>query len=316
MKAKFACAVIISMFLSASPGISLASETQKSDPVVNEGTTETQSRDVGNTVYRSETQNIFANQNFEFGLMYWDVDYKEDISPQPGKSTENGWLPGFYLGWNYNKKNAVYSKIFLEFSFGDVTYAGTDQSGTIPITYSANNHQFFFRGELNIGYNFSITRSISIKPYVGYGYRYWARGQTGFVAPNVINIQERYYWNYVPVGIATDFKISERVFIEPNAGARFMFYGKMEAEFSDFDPGYNNPSFKLGNRIGYYAEIPLRYKFSQHWSVVVKPWYAYDEIGQSDTVDITYMGTTVGSAYEPPSRTHQYGANVGFVVSY
>lgn len=44
--------------------------------------------------------------------------------------------------------------------------------------------------------------------------------------------------------------------MEPNVGARFMFYGKMAVKFSDFDPGYNTPDVKLGNRTGYYAEIP------------------------------------------------------------
>ena len=95
-----------------------------------------------------------------------------------------------------------------------------------------------------------------------------------------------------------------------------MFYGKMAVQFSDLDPGYNTPDVKLGNRTGYYAELPIRYKFSQFWSVVIKPWYAYDEIGQSDTVDLTYYGTTVGALYEPASTTHQYGVNVGVSVSY
>jgi len=110
-------------------GFSLAAEAQKGDLLVN--------------ARLNETQKIFEGQSFEFGFMYWYLDYKEDL-PAPLKSTEKGWLPGFYLGWNYNKKNNVYSKIFLEFSWGDVTYDGTDQSGTIPITFSDDNHQFFF----------------------------------------------------------------------------------------------------------------------------------------------------------------------------
>jgi hypothetical protein len=301
MKAKCTCAIIC-LFLFVSPGFSLAAENQEGYPLSNEKI--------------AETQNIFAHQSLEFGLMYWKLDYKEDL-PAPMKSTENGWLPGFYLGWNYNKKNAVYSKVFLEFSFGDVKYDGTDQSGTTPIIYSDDNRQFFFRGEWNIGYNFAITKDISIKPYTGYGYRHWDRGKTGFVTgTNILSIQERYYWHYIPVGIAADFKISERVVIEPNVGARFMFYGKMAVQFSDLDPGFNTPDVKLGNRMGYYAEIPVRYKFSQFWSVVIKPWYAYDAIGQSDTVDVTYYGTTVGALSEPGSTTHQYGVNVGLSVSY
>jgi len=301
---RFICAIIISSFFLISPGLSLAAEEQKGELLVN--------------ARLNETQKVFEGQSFEFGFMYWYLDYKEDV-PSPGKSTEKGWLPGFYLGWNYNKKNKIYSKIFLEFSWGDVTYDGTDQSGAVPITFSDDNRQYFFRGEINVGYNIGITKNISIIPYTGYGYRHWDRGQTQIRpmgAISILGIQEKYYWHYIPVGIAADFKIGDRFVIEPNAGARFMFYGKMTAEFSDLDPGFNNPDVKLGNRIGYYAEIPLRYRFSQFWSVVVKPWYAYDEIGQSDTVNLTYQGTVVMSLYEPSSRTHQYGVNVGLAVAY
>lgn len=253
----------------------------------------------------------------DFGFMYWYLDYKEDFPP-PGKSEEKGWLPGFYLSWDYNKKNAIYAKVFLEFSAGDVTYDGTTQTGT-PITFSDDNHQFFFRGEINLGYNFAVTQNISIKPYTGYGYRRWNRGQTE-IKPvsgiNVLSIQEQYYWHYIPVGVTADFQITDRISVEPNVGARLMFYGKMTVEYSDFDPGFNSPDVKLGNRVGYYAEIPLRYKLSQGWAVVLKPWYAYDQIGQSDTVDLTFNGVPVASLYEPSSTTHQYGVNLGLSFAY
>jgi hypothetical protein len=130
MKAKVACAVI-GIFLLVLPGSPSAAEKQAGYPLSDEKTT--------------ESQKIFAHQSLEFGFMYWKLDYKEDL-PSPLKSTENGWLPGFYLGWNYNKKNAVYSKVLLEFSYDDVTYDGTDQTGTIPINFSDGNRQFFSVG--------------------------------------------------------------------------------------------------------------------------------------------------------------------------
>jgi hypothetical protein len=128
----------------------------------------------------TDAQKKVPKYNLEFALMYWRLDYKEDL-PAPKKSTESGWLPGVYLGFNYNKKNDFYSKIFFEFSFGDVEFDGTTQAGT-PIRFSNDNYQSFFRGELNVGYNFGVTRNISIKPYTGYGYRQWERGQAAVTA--------------------------------------------------------------------------------------------------------------------------------------
>lgn len=311
MKTKFAC-VVISLLFCVSPVFSIAADMQINGPVVNEKITDPESRDFFKSEEKPQARKIFANQSFELGLMYHKFDYKEDL-PAPYKSTENGWLPGFYLGWNYNKKNAVYSKIFFEFSYGNTEYDGTTQSGT-PITFSDDNHQFLFRAEWNIGYNFAVTNTISLKPYAGHGYRYWSRGEATETA-TYTSYNEKYYWHYIPVGVMADFTIGDKLIIEPNAGLRIMFYGKMRAYFSELNSANDDPEFKLGNRIGWYAEIPFRYKFSQFWSVVIKPWYEYSEIGQSDYVEYTYNGSR-HIAYEPASRTHQYGLNAGAVFSY
>jgi len=116
--------------------------------------------------------------------------------------------------------------------------------------------------------------------------------------------------------VAADINCGKKVVIEPNVGLRIMFYGKMTAYFSELNSAYNDPEFKLGNRIGYYAEVPLRYKFTEFWSVIIKPWYEYSEIGQSDTVDLTTNGIVTDAAYEPSSKTHLYGVNLGVVYSY
>ncbi len=268
MKAKVACSVI-AIFLLILPGFSLAVEKQEGYPISSDKITDAQ-------------KNI-PNYNFEFALMYWNLDYKEDL-PAP---------------------NDFYSKMFLEFSSGDVEFDGTTQAGT-PIRFSNDNRQIFFRGELDVGYNLAVTGNISIKPYTGYGYRYWERGQASVTA-TYISYKEKYYWHYIPVGIAAEFNCGKKVVIEPNVGLRIMFYGKMTAYFSELNPASNDPEFKLGNKVGYYAELPVRYKFSQAWSLVVKPWYEYSEIGQSDIVD---------GFYEPSSTTKLYGVNFGVVYSF
>lgn len=312
MQVKFVCA-LTGLFFLVLPVFPVAAETPQRDSVVNEKIVESQERDTGSSEYQSKDRRFFANQNFEISFMYYKFDYKEDL-PAPFKSTENGWLPGVYLGWSYNKRNTVYSKVFFEFSYGDTEFDGTTQAGT-PIKFTDDNHQFLFRGEWNIGYNFGLTNDISIKPYTGYGYRQWDRG-CAKVTATYTSYKERYYWHYIPIGIMADFNIGDRLVIAPNVGLRIMFYGKTTAYFSDLDPGYNDPEFKLGNRTGWYAEIPLTFKFSQFWSVVVKPWYEYSEIGESDVAARTYYGALSGYFYEPSSKTNQYGVNVGAVFSF
>jgi hypothetical protein len=296
------------------PCFSSAAETQIINPPVHLAIAASPDSDIVINKESFEPQKAFAHQSFEFGMMYHYFDYKEDVSP--GKSKETGWLPGIFLGWNYNKKNDVYSKVFFEFSYGDTKYEGTDQSGTIPLTFDNDNGQFLFRGEWDIGYNFAVTNNISLKPYVGYGYRHWLRGETALRSNGISSIKERYYWHYLPAGLSAEFTIGDKFSIEPNVGIRWMFFGKMRAYLSEYRSGNNDPEFKLGNKLGWYAEIPLRYMFSQHWSIVVKPWYEYSAIGKSDEEALTYYGIVDRYYYEPDSTTHQYGVNVGLVVSY
>jgi len=240
---------------------------------------------------------------FEFGLMYYHFDYEEDIPP-PGKSTEEGWLPGLYLGCAYNKKKDLYTKVFVEFSTWDVEYDGTTLGGT-PIRFS-DNPQDFFRLEWDIGYTFDAGKGFSLAPYVGYGYRYWERGKAK-ITSTYWTYREVYTWHYIPVGIKADFQVDNKWSIGANVAARFMFGGEMTACFSEVSSNLSDLTFDLGNEAGWFAEMPICYKFSADWSLVGTPWHEYSEIGESNVV---------GGFYEPASTTHQYGINVGLICSF
>lgn len=258
---------------------------------------------VGSTLaYPSE--NLFQ---FDFRISYFD--YKEDL-PAPLKSTETGWIPGAAFGWTRTKPGALYARTFLEFSSGDIEYDGTTQTGQ-PITDS-NSNQFLFRVEANIGYTFG-SGNVVFSPYTGFGYRFWKRGDSQIVN-SVAFVREDYQWMYIPVGLRAVIPVGESVSIEPNGGARFMFWGRMTAYLTDIGFG-SDPTFDLGNKPGYFAEIPIRYRLSRNWSLSLTPWYEYSAIGQSDIVSVR-IGPFIDSFIEPSSRTHQYGFNIGAGYSF
>ena len=93
-----------------------------------------------------------------------------------------------------------------------------------------------------------------------------------------------------------------------------MFWGRMTAYLTDIGFG-SDPTFDLGNKPGYFAEIPIRYRLSRNWSLSLTPWYEYSAIGQSDIVSVR-NGPFIDSFYEPSSRTHQYGFNIGAGYSF
>jgi hypothetical protein len=164
----------------------------------------------------------------------------------------------------------------------------------------------FLRFEWHVGYTFDSGEKSFLSPYVGWGYRYWKRGLGG---PSPYD--EKYTWQYIPVGIRADFELNDRWNMGANVAARLMFGGKMRVDSST-----GNFKVDLGNKTGWFAELPIRYKFSTAWSFVGRPWYEYSEIGKSDEVYFIYAGSLISAAYEPASTTHQYGINIGLVYSF
>jgi len=73
----------------------------------------------------------------------------------------------------------------------------------------------------------------------------------------------------------------------------------------------------LGEKVGWFAEMPIGCLFSTSWSFVATPWYAFSEIGESNQVLVIDAGGTIrGPFLEPDSTTHQYGINIGLVYSF
>ncbi|MGA2526910.1 MAG: outer membrane beta-barrel protein [Smithellaceae bacterium] len=243
----------------------------------------------------------------KLGLTYFYFDYKEDLV-MPAKSTEYGWLPGVYLDYTFKKKSSIYAKVFLSYAAADITYDGASQPSGTPLKYT-NESARMLKFEANIGYAIPIGKSFLLIPYLGYGYQYWQRGDPGYI-DGTFTYEEFYQWNYIPVGIKADYNITEKLNIAASVAANFMVYGTATAYLSKTAGGYFGPdmSFTLGNRIGFYAEIPVTYKFTNNIGISVTPWYEYRSFAASDVNQYGF--------YEPSSTANEYGVNVGVLFSF
>ena len=240
----------------------------------------------------------------KLGLTYYYYDYKEDLI-MPAKSTEYGWLPGVFLDYTFKKRSSIYAKVFLSYATADITYDGSNSSG-MPVKYTSESARMF-KFEANIGYAIPIGKNFLLIPYIGYGYQDWLRGDPNFI-DNTFTYQEDYKWHYIPVGIKADYNITEKLNISASATANFMFHGEVTAYFSSIPIGYPDMNFTLGNRIGFYAEIPVTYKFTNNLGISVTPWYEYRSFATSDVNSYGF--------YEPSSTANEYGVNVGFLFSF
>jgi hypothetical protein len=246
----------------------------------------------------------------EMGARFFYTDYEEDIDP-PQKSTNSGWLPGVYLGFGYKKNNGLYLKLSGSYASGDLAYDGSDQSGTA--IYFSNDPQRFYRFEANIGYAFQAGPRTFLVPYIGYGYRFWKRGEAN---PSIGNYKEEYDWHYLPLGVRVEHDFAARWRFGVTAAAHIMFMGRMKVSLSDLDSGYNDPAFNLGDKIGFYMAAPVRYAFTRNWSVTGTPWFEYSPLGASDLELLTYHGTEKSLVREPSSATKQYGFDLGIAYSF
>ncbi len=242
------------------------------------------------------------NASVDVGLGYHYFDYKEDIAP-PRKSTESGWLPSVYAAYTYKKKSDFYTRVYADYAAGDITFDGTTQAGT-PVNFS-DSRQRLFKFEWNVGYTFKAGENLLLIPYIGYGYRYWERGK-GKITPTYTAYEEDYWWSYLPIGLKADYAVTKQWSIGATAAINVMFDGKMKAKLAEVGVG-SDTEFDLGNKVGFYAELPVACKVAPNWAIVGTPWYEYSQIGQSDVV---------GNLYEPSSRTHQYGLRLGASYSF
>ncbi len=244
---------------------------------------------------------------FEAGMNGYYIHYKEDLPPGK-KSTESGYIPSLYAGYNYHGINTpIAFRAFLDYSqplthtYAHTDYDGTTQAGT-PLKATTNNR--LITGEMTPGLILTrpSTSVIMIQPYAGLGYRYWYRG-----LGDGGSYSEIYTWYYVPVGVRMDYYCNDRLSFGLDLAGKYIFNGKIKVLLSEIDPGYNDPEGTLGNKYGYRIAGTVRYRIGVNWALSVSPWYEYYLIGKGNTFDITYYDSPYGTGYEPASTTRQAG---------
>jgi hypothetical protein len=243
-----------------------------------------------------------AGQQFETGVALYYFDYIEDCPP-PLKSTEEDLILGAYAAYTYQgDNNPLFGRLRLEFAYAATAYDGTDQKGT-PLKGTTVNG--FLTGEFNLGYQLTSRskRTFHLTPYTGFGYKFRYRDLGSY--------SEEYSWKYVPLGLLAEKEFGKRWSVGLDASLRFMFDSQIKVNLSDFDRGLNDPKADLGNKTGYRVAMPLLYRVQPQWAITLTPWYEYSALGRCEPFLILRNGDQIGAAYEPDSKTNQYGADLG-----
>jgi hypothetical protein len=242
----------------------------------------------------------------ELGLDVRRFDYAELVTP-PLKSTEKGTFPALLLIYRRDLgRDPFFFQARVDVSSPSTTYDGSTQSGT-PVTGKTSNS--FTHLEALAG-----TRQGPFEFYLGIAMTEWRRGD-GKPVGGVISVREDYSWFDLPLGARTHAMLGENLSIGADLSLRPMVAGSMVVRLGETFADGQDSTATLGNRLGWRASLPIRYRTSASAAVVMTPWYQASSIGQSNHFDLMTSSGSAGTAYEPDSRTRQFGAMLGVALT-
>jgi len=231
-------------------------------------------------------------------LTCFHFDYKEKLE-LPYKSTEEGWIPGIRFTVSQNPGiERTTGRAMLTLAWGETIYDGSLQDGTPYV--KRNQPQRFIDLEAHGVYRATeMGAALSISPYIGGGMRMWKRGEDEL--PSYVC---NYTLFYVPIGVLADYAITPTVSLSGDIAIRPMVIGVVSHPMFD-------SSGVLSPKLGYRIATALKMRLSPKMSVQLRPWYEYSAIGGGD---VSTSGRVF--AYEPESKTKQYGVDAGLQIDF
>lgn len=257
-----------------------------------------------------ETGKTRSPHKFQIAAGIHHFDYQEEV-PAPRKSQESGMLPSALVGYRYD--TGASDPLFLAKIEGSLAvstqYEGTDQSGRRAISDTTPSQFLELEAEL-ASPAWTVKPALQARAYAGVGYHYWRRGDQ---ATSSGAYREDYQWPLAIAGALFQSQPVSRLGIDLDLSARWQALGTMKVFLSEIDGELQDVTVRLGNRLGFKAQLPVNYRLYREMSLLVSPWVELSSIGQSDPVAVTAVdGANTGMALsEPSSRTIQYGSLIG-----
>lgn len=261
--------------------------------------------DVSNFIYEGKpgekTTSIvsMARHTWEIGPELSYIEYKE-----PDVMKEKGMMYGIGVAYSYH--NNVMLKADAKFSYGWVDY---ENSGTLN-----NIDDIIFEIRAIGGYDFKISNSLTMTPFIGFGYRYLKDDMRGRITSTGAYGYEResnYY--YSPIGIEAVYVFdkgwSAGVILEYD----YFWKGIQKSYWSDVDSGNNDLENDQDGGYGLRGSIVIK-KQSDRVFYAIEPFIRYWHIDKSDYEISTYYGIANGIAWEPKNESTEFG--VKFMIGF
>jgi hypothetical protein len=184
-------------------------------------------------------------------------------------------------------------------SWGQVDY---ENSGTID---NINDYMLEFRG-LG-GYAFSVSRAITLTPYIGLGYRYLNDDMGGKISSTgAAGYERESNYLYSPAGLEALADLGGSWYLGVTAEYDIFWWGRQVSHLSDVNSDYNDLENEQHEGYGLRGSVRVQKKYGRA-SFAAEPFVRYWNIKKSDTADWTYRGTRIGYGVEPKNDSTEIG---------
>jgi hypothetical protein len=233
--------------------------------------------------------------SFDIGAeVFWKNYEERDISMK-----ESGMMYGATLAYTYHKNLMARLSLFL--AYGEVDYQNSGQLDDIE------DQMMEVRGI--IGYDFFVTPTSVITPYLGLAYRYLNDDSSGMVSTTGARGYERESnYIYSPIGVEFTTLMEGGWTFGLSGEVDFLWRGVQKSYLSDADPSYPDLSNDQDTGYGLRGSVKVQKRFD-HFSLLVEPFVRYWTIKDSDR-EIFVVGGTTYYGYEPKNITSELGCRV------
>lgn len=233
---------------------------------------------------------------WEIGPEISYIEYRE-----PDIMSEKGLMYGIDAAYSYH--NGVMIKVAGRFSYGQVDYQNS-------VTFN-NIDDIIFEIRTLGGYDFKLSKSLTMTPFIGVGYRYLRDDMAGRTSPAGSEkgyLRESNYY-YSPIGIEAvnvfDNGWSAGVIIEYD----YFWKGTQKSNFSTAVAGYNDVENDQNSGYGLRGSIMIK-KQTARLFFAIEPFIRYWNIDQSEIQNLTDYETVL----EPKNESTEIGVKftIGF----
>ena len=234
-----------------------------------------------------------ARHTWEIGPEISYIEYKE-----PAVMSQKG--PMYGIGAAYSYHNGVMIQVAGRYSYGRVDY---QNSGTLN-----NIDDSIFEIRTIGGYDFKISSSFTMTPFIGLGYRYLKDDSAGRITSTGAKgyLRESNYY-YSPIGIEAvnvfNNGWSAGVILEYD----YFWKGRQKSYASDVLAGLNDVENNQNSGYGVRGSIIIK-KQADRVFYVIEPFIRYWNIDKSDVQNVTYKGSYTGVlGWEPKNESTEIG---------